>query len=205
MFKILNTIQITLKRQHLVLILTVILSFTSITTLTIFYLIRAFTAHRTVYVIDNEGNAILLRETNENPRAEAKAHFKNFHDLFFNQPPDGRQIQENISLALNLCDGSGKAYFDAFKEQHYYNKLIASNISQSLRVDSILISNNHPYQAKLFGKILLIRPTMVIERNLITSGQLRRIGRSDNNPHGFLIEKFKILELKDLKTYTRNE
>lgn len=203
MFKILNTIEATLKRQHLLLMLTVIISLSSLTAITIFYLFRTFTSHKTVYVIDNQGNAILLRETNENPKAEARAQFKNFHDLFFSLPPDGRQIQENINLALNLCDGSGKVYYDAFKEQHYYNKLIASNISQSLKIDSIFISNDHPYQAKFYGKILLIRPTMVIERNLVTTGQLRRIGRTENNPHGFLIEKFKILEIKDLKTYTR--
>jgi hypothetical protein len=40
-------------------------------------------------------------------------------------------------------------------------------------------------------------------RNLITEGFLRNVARSDNNPHGFLIEKWTTIENKDLKTEKR--
>ena len=37
----------------------------------------------------------------------------------------------------------------------------------------------------------------------ITEGFLRNVARSDNNPHGFLIERWRVLENKDLKTLNR--
>ena len=39
--------------------------------------------------------------------------------------------------------------------------------------------------------------------SLITEGYLRNVSRSDNNSHGFLIEKWTIIENKDLKTENR--
>lgn len=203
MFNILNVIEKTLKRQHLFLLLTVILSFFSVTIITIFYLSHTFSNKKVVYALDNAGNAIVLKEVEENPLEEAKGHYKDFHLLFFSFPPEGKQIQANIDQALYLVDESGRTYYNTFKENHYYNKLVASNTSQSIIIDSISVTTRHPYQARLHGRLFLVRATMLVERSLITTGQLRRTQRTENNPHGFIIEKFKIVELKDIKTYTR--
>ena len=204
MFKVLNVIEKTLKRQYIFLLLTVFLSFVLIGVITIFYLSHTFQNKKVVYAIDNTGNAIVLKEVNENPLEEAKGHFKDFHLLFFGFPPDGKQIQTNIDQALYLIDESGRTYYNTFRENHYYNKLIASNISQSITIDSVFVSSRHPYQARLYGRIFLIRASMIVERSLITTGQLRRVQRSENAPHGFIIEKFRIVQLKDIKTYSRD-
>lgn len=203
MFETLNTIERTLRRLHIILIISLVLSFISITAISICFLVHTHNNKRTVYAVDNAGNAILLRETGENPVLEAKAQYIDFHRLFFGWPPEGKQIEYNIQLALNLADNSAKAYDNTFKESHYYNKLIASDISQSILIDSVIINDRPPYQAKLWAKVYLIRSSMIIEKILITTGQLRRTERSGNCPHGFLIERFRILEFKDLKTYTK--
>lgn len=203
MFETLNIIEKQLKRQHFIVLITIILAVLSLSLISIYFLSKTFSGKKVVYAIDNAGNAIVLREIDEDPIQEAQGQFKDFHRLFFNLPPDGKQIQNNIQAALNLVDESGKAYYNTFKENHYYNKLVASNINQCLVIDSIIISEYHPYKVRLWGKILLIRPSMTIERSLITQGQLRRTQRSTNAPHGFLIEKFSIVELKDLKTYKK--
>ena len=203
MFDTLNIIEKTLKRQHYFLIFSTILSLVSLTVLSICFFVYTHNSKRTVYAIDNAGNAILLRETGEDPVSEARAQFQDFHRLFFSFPPDGKQIEQNIALALNLADQSALVYYNTFKESHYYNKLIAASASQSIQIDSVIINNQHPYQAKLFAKIYLIRSSMIVEKSLIATGQLRRTQRSANVPHGFLIEKYQIVELKDLKTYTR--
>ena len=203
MFKTLNIIETTLKRNQHMLLFVVVL-FVIIYMITVIYFICiSFANKEFIYALDNAGNTLVFRQVHENPLVEARGQFKDFHCSFFNLPPDGKQIQENIREALNLADKSAEVYYNTFKENHYYNKLIAANISQTLKIDSISISPELPHKCKLFGKLILIRSSQVIERKIVTRGQLRRTQRSRNNPHGFLIERFEILEIKDLRTYNR--
>lgn len=41
------------------------------------------------------------------------------------------------------------------------------------------------------------------ERSLVTSCSLQNTGRSDDNPNGFIIEQFIILENKDIRSAER--
>ena len=50
---------------------------------------------------------------------------------------------------------------------------------------------------------MIIRESNVTERSLITECDLLNTVRSDNNPQGFMIERFRILENKDLRTIER--
>lgn len=203
MFKTLNVIETHLKRNQRILVFIIVL-FVIVYAVTVIYFIGiSYASSKLIYALDNSGNTIVFRQIAENPILEAQGQFKDFHYLFFNLPPDGRQIQENIKEALNLSDKSAEVYYNTFRENHYYNKLIASNVTQTLRIDSVSITQDHPFKCKLFGKLTLIRPSQVIERSLVTQGQLRRTQRSQTNPHGFLIERFQIIEIKDIKTYNR--
>jgi hypothetical protein len=49
----------------------------------------------------------------------------------------------------------------------------------------------------------IVRPTSVVSRSLVTEGYLRSVARSDNNPHGFLIERWQTIENKDVQIQTR--
>ena len=49
----------------------------------------------------------------------------------------------------------------------------------------------------------IIRESYITERSLVTSCQLINTVRSDNNPQGFIIERFTVLENKDLGRYDR--
>jgi hypothetical protein len=42
-----------------------------------------------------------------------------------------------------------------------------------------------------------------VTRDLVTEGWLRNISRSDNNPHGFLIERWNTIDNRDLKVENR--
>jgi len=113
-------------------------------------------------------------------------------------------IQSNITKALYMADRSAKQLYDNLKENNYYSNIISGNISQQIVVDSILINiNQYPYYFKCIAEQKIIRPTSIVIRNLVTEGYLRNVSRSDNNPHGFLIEKWKTLENKDIKTENR--
>jgi len=140
----------------------------------------------------------------DNIPVEARDHVKNFHQLFFTLDPDEKVISANITRALYLADASAKKQFDNLKEGGYYSSLISGNISEQVEIDSIGINvNAYPYYFRCTGKEKLIRTTSITTRSLVTEGYLRNVARSDNNPHGFLIEKWMVLENKDIKTEPR--
>ena len=140
----------------------------------------------------------------DNIPVEARDHVKMFHHYFFTMDPDDKVISNNLTKALYLADGSAKQQYDNLKENGYYTNLISGNISQEIQADSIIINtNDYPYYFRYKGLQRIIRPTTIVTRSLITEGYLRNVSRSDNNAHGFLIERWKTLENSDLKVENR--
>jgi len=136
-----------------------------------------------------------------NTPVEARDHIKVFHEDFFNLSPDDKEIQATVTKSLYLADASAKTQYDDLKESGFYSNLISGNISQQVSVDSIQLDmNQYPFFFKCFATEKLIRTTSTVARSLITQGYLRNVVRSDNNPHGFLIEKWEIVENKDLNS-----
>jgi len=158
-----------------------------------------------VYILAN-GKALeaFSSDRKENIPVEAKDHVKTFHTLFFSLDPDDKVIKINVTKALYLADDSAKRVYDDLKENGYYSGIISGNISQTIVVDSITIDiNAYPYQFRCYATQNIIRPTSIAHRNLITEGNLRNVSRSDNNPHGFLIERWSTIENRDLSTKNR--
>jgi conjugative transposon TraK protein len=140
----------------------------------------------------------------DNVPVEARDHVKMFHHYFFTMDPDDKVINGNINKALYLADGSAKQQYDNLKENGYYTNLISGNISQEMQADSIIINtNDYPYYFRYKGVQRIIRPTTIVTRNLVTEGYLRNVSRSDNNAHGFLIERWKTLENADINIENR--
>ena len=140
----------------------------------------------------------------DNIPVEARDHIKTFHHYFFTLDPDEKVIASNIAKALYLADGSAKKQYDNLKENGYYINLISGNISQQIEIDSMDINvDAYPYYFRCVAKEKLVRTTSIVTRSLVTEGYLRNVERSDNNPHGFLIERWAILENKDIKTENR--
>jgi conjugative transposon TraK protein len=178
-------------------------------------LLSVFIAYKSFQVAANSQQKIFIlangkaleaysADRKDNVPVEIKDHVKMFHHFFFTLDPDDKVIQSNITKALYLADNSAKQQYDNLKENGYYSNLISGNISQEIQVDSIEININvYPYYFKYKGHEKIIRPTSVITRSLVTDGYLRNVSRSDNNPHGFLIEKWQTLENKDITTQTR--
>lgn len=140
----------------------------------------------------------------DNIPVEARDHVKAFHQLFFTLDPDDKAIETNITKALYLADGSAKRIYDDLKENGYYAGLISGNVNQTIHVDSVAVDiNENPYKFRCYATQLIVRPTSITTRSLITEGGLRNVSRSDNNPHGFLIERWTTIANKDLKTTAR--
>ncbi|HNP24916.1 MAG TPA: conjugative transposon protein TraK [Panacibacter sp.] len=160
-----------------------------------------------IYILAN-GKALeaYASERKDNIPVEAKDHVKTFHKLFFTLDPDDKAITANITKALYLADGSAKRAYDDLKENGYYAGLISGNVNQTIVVDSVAVDiNEYPYKFRCYATQSIVRPTSITTRSLVTDGALRNVSRSDNNPHGFLIERWSTIDNRDLKTVSRRQ
>lgn len=159
-----------------------------------------------IYVLDG-GKSLMLalsQDLSQNRPVEAREHVKRFHELFFTLSPEKSAIEHNIKRALLLSDKSAYNYYTDFAEKGYYNRIIAGNINQVLQVDSVVCNfDRYPYEVKTYARQMIIRESNVTERSLVTRCRLLNASRSDDNPGGFTIEGFTILENRDLQTLER--
>ena len=159
-----------------------------------------------IYVLE-QGKSLMLalsQDLQQNRPVEAREHVRRFHELFFSLSPDKDAIESNIRRSLFLCDKSAFRYYKDWSEKGYYNRIISANINQTLQVDSMACDfDRYPYQITMYGRQMIIRSSNVTERSLVTRCGLINSVRSDNNPHGFTMERFEILENKDLRVLER--
>lgn len=140
----------------------------------------------------------------ENIPVEARDHIRTFHQYFFTLDPDEKVIEANLSHALYLADASALKLYENLKENGYYSGMISGNISQDITIDSIMLdTRTYPFYFRFYGTEKIVRPTSQVTRYLQTEGWLRYTSRSDNNPHGFLVEKWSIVNNNDLKVESR--
>jgi conjugative transposon TraK protein len=158
-----------------------------------------------IYILAN-GKALeaVAEERKDNIPVEARDHIKTFHRLFFTLSPDEKAIREYVGKSLYLADASAKKEYDNLTEKGFYTSVIAGNVSQQITVDSIgLDINQYPFFFRCYATQQITRTTSTVLRSLVTEGYLRNINRSDNNPHGFLIERWITVYNRDIKIENR--
>lgn len=158
-----------------------------------------------IYILAN-GKALeaMAADRKDNIPVEARDHIRVFHHYFFSLDPDEKVIAANTAKALYLADASAKRMYDNLKENGYYANVISGNISQEITVDSIHIDlNQYPYYFRCYATERIIRATTTATRDLVTEGYLRNVARSDNNSHGFLIERLETVDNRDIKIENR--
>jgi conjugative transposon TraK protein len=170
-----------------------------------FYFARdlIYQSRNQIYVLD--GNVpVLVRQTNVevNREVEYKSHVNLFHMLFFTLPPDDDFMKNNIEKSMYLIDESGLTEYNNLKEKGYYNAILASSASLGIQTDSIQLDLDN-MTFSFFGTQRIERETSILKRALITTGSIKDVPRSDNNPHGCLITNWKTVLNKDLETITK--
>lgn len=159
-----------------------------------------------IYVLDN-GRSLMValsQDLAQNRPVEAREHVRRFHELFFTLSPDKAAIESNVGRALQMADKSALSYYKVLQEKGFFNRLIAGNVSQMVKVDSIRCDfDRYPYEVTTFARQRILRESTVTERSLVTTCRLVNVSRSDNNPQGFMVEALNIVENKDLATYDR--
>ena len=159
-----------------------------------------------IYVLD-EGKSLMLalsQDLEQNRPVEAREQVRRFHELFCTLAPDKRAIEGNVQRAMFLSDRSAYSHYGDLAEQGYYNRIISGNVSQRIEIDSVKCDfNTYPHDVMTYARLFIIREKSVTERSLVTHGRLRNSTRSDNNPHGFILEGFRVLENRDIRMYDR--
>ena len=205
-FKLFQNIDSNFKQMRLFALVSIAMC-TIITTISIYCAFSFAEKQREkIYVLD-QGRSLMValsQDMNQNRPVEAREHVRRFHEFFFTLSPDKKAIDSNIERAFFLSDKSAYRYYNDLQENGYYDRIVSANVSQVVEVESIECDfEKHPYAVKVQAKQIIIRESSVTERNLTTTCFLRNSIRSDNSPHGFIIEKFKVVDNKDIKAYDR--
>ena len=160
-------------------------------------------AHKKVYVLDGNVPILVQRTTmDETLDVEAKSHVELFHHLFFTLAPDDKYINYTMEKAMYLVDETGLAQYNALKEKGFYNNIMGTSAVFSIFCDSIKFDKDK-MEFTYYGRQRIERRSSILTRELVTAGQIKRVPRTDNNPHGLLITNWRTLLNKDIEQKTK--
>ena len=135
-------------------------------------------AQKKIYVLDGNVPILVNRSTMEETLdVEAKSHVEMFHHYFFTLAPDDKYIKYTMEKAMYLIDESGLAQYNALKENMSFI---------------------------YYGRQRIERRTSVLMRELVTEGFVKRVPRTENNPHGLLIVNWRTILNKDIDQKTKS-
>lgn len=151
-----------------------------------------------IYVLDGEIPFLAERAQLETTfKIEAEAHVNQFHQFFFNLPPDNEYIQYTLGKAMYLADESALKQKQAMEENGFFSDVVSSSAVCSIMCDSIRL-DKEAMTFTFYGRQTIRRRTAQIRRTMVTTGRLKTVPRSMNNPHGLMICNWRTLENKDL-------
>ncbi len=159
-----------------------------------------------IYVLDNGKSLILAlaQDINQARPAEAKAHVARFHELFFTLTPNMESIERNINQALQLSDDTPSFYYKERKSKQYYDHIVQGGIICEIFTDSIKVNTDvYPYEATYYGKTTFMRNNDIEYFSIVTSQLLINCPRTETNPHGFVLGKWKINEFQSIQKVRR--
>ena len=206
-FRYLTNLESSFRLVRLVAIGAIVLSLAFAAVVAFWALDTVEKSREKIYVLDN-GKSLTLalaQDMNVNRSAEAKDHVRAFHRLFFNLDPDETAIDNHIREAAYYGDASIMRLYTDLREKGYFTHLIQGNVILKVEIDSVALSGSQsPFSVRTYARQLLVRANTITTRRLVTECNLIDIDRSDNNSHGFMIERLKVLENRDLETINRD-
>ena len=156
-------------------------------------------AQKKVYVLDSNVPVLVKQTTMEETLdVEAKSHIDMFHHYFFTLAPDDKYIKYTMEKAMYLVDETGLAQYNALKEKGLYSNIMGTSAVFSIFCDSISFDNKS-MEFTYYGRQRIERRTSILTRELVTAGVLKRVPRTENNPHGLLITNWRTLLNKDIE------
>ena len=160
----------------------------------------------TIFVVDKGSAVMASRDTQDSHRElEAKDHVTRFHELMFNLSPSAESIQRNLDRALVMSDRSAYDYWMDLSERGFYQRLVSANISQEIVIDSVKVNMlTYPYEAKTYARLFMMRESNITAYRFESECRLVDVQRSPGNPHGMMIEKFRVSRNEIIETRMRD-
>lgn len=156
-------------------------------------------AQQKICVLDGNVPILVERSTmQETLDVEAKSHIEMFHHYFFTLAPDDKYIKYTMEKAMYLVDETGLAQYNTLKEKGFYSNIMGTSAVFSIYCDSIKVDMQN-MDFTYYGRQRIERRSSILTRELVTAGQLKRVPRTDNNPHGLLIVNWRTLLNKDIE------
>ncbi len=156
-------------------------------------------AQRRIYVLDGTVPIMVERTTmDETLEVEALNHVEMFHHYFFTLAPDDKYIRYTLDKAMYLVDETGLAQYNALKEKGFYNNIMGTSAVFSIFCDSIRLDMGS-MTFTYYGRQRIERRSSVLMRELVTAGGLKRVPRTENNPHGLMIVDWRTVLNRDLE------
>lgn len=162
-------------------------------------------AQKKVYVLDGNVPILVQRTTmDETLDVEARSHVELFHHLFFTLAPDDKYITYTMEKAMYLVDESGLAQYNTLKERGLFQNIIGTSSVFSIFCDSIKLSKED-MTFTYYGRQRIERRTNILYREIVTTGGLKRVPRTENNPHGLMIVNWRTILNKDIEQRKKSE
>ena len=162
-------------------------------------------AQKKIYVLDGTVPILVQRTTmDETLDVEAKSHVELFHHLFFTLAPDDKYINYTMEKAMYLVDESGLAQYNTLKERGLFSNIIGTSSVFSIFCDSIKLDKDK-MEFTYYGRQRIERRTNILYREIVTTGGLKRVPRTENNPHGLMIVNWRTILNKDIEQRKKSE
>ena len=162
-------------------------------------------AQKKVYVLDGNVPILVQRTTmDETLDVEARSHVELFHHLFFTLAPDDKYMAYTMEKAMYLVDESGLAQYNTLKERGLFQNIIGTSSVFSIFCDSIKLSKED-MTFTYYGRQRIERRTNILYREIVTTGGLKRVPRTENNPHGLMIVNWRTILNKDIEQRKKSE
>ena len=162
-------------------------------------------AQKKVYVLDGNVPILVQRTTmDETLDVEARSHVELFHHLFFTLAPDDKYIAYTMEKAMYLVDESGLAQYNTLKERGLFQNIIGTSSVFSIFCDSVKLSKED-MTFTYYGRQRIERRTNILYREIVTTGGLKRVPRTENNPHGLMIVNWRTILNKDIEQRKKSE
>ncbi len=162
-------------------------------------------AQKKIYVLDGNVPILVQRTTmDETLDVEAKSHVELFHHLFFTLAPDDKYINYTMEKAMYLVDESGLAQYNTLKERGLFGNIIGTSSVFSIFCDSINF-DKEKMEFTYYGRQRIERRTTILYREIVTTGGLKRVPRTENNPHGLMIINWRTILNKDIEQRKKSE
>ena len=92
---------------------------------------------------------------------------------------------------------------ERLKEKGFYSNILGTSAVFSIYCDSIRFDKS-TMEFTYYGRQRIERRSNILMRELVTAGQLKRVPRTENNPHGLLIVNWRTLLNKDIEQKSKS-